>query len=141
MSEELLPLVITIYLQKTVETRMKSCDNHLVGKRKEAGHYSGLNENRHSKTHFDVCTSNNKNRIPHAAGLACPQLWLQPPKRFRLALPEFRHRPPSASHKTAAGSWKQIKPAGPPCKRQNQPRRRGRTFVWNLKQNAAKVGP
>jgi len=71
---------------------MKSADNWPVDKRKEAGHYSGLNENWRSKTfdaHYSLglhtlnCTfaSNNKERVTHLAGLACHQLWLQHPKQ------------------------------------------------------------
>jgi len=71
MSEELLPLVTPSYLQKTVETRMKSCDNHLVGKRKEAGHYSGL----YTLKFFGWGTTPNAKRITKPFFPACPQCW------------------------------------------------------------------
>jgi len=57
-------------------------------KRKEAGHYSGLNENRHSKIiltrtaveslHTVNChyASNNKKRIAYPGILACHQMWV-----------------------------------------------------------------
>jgi len=59
------------------------------GKRKEAGHYSGLNENRRSKSYFDAIAveslhtvnhngaSNNTNRIAYPRFLACHQMWVQ----------------------------------------------------------------
>ena len=63
----------------------------LLRQRKEAGHYSGLNENWRSKTFLVfpaayslhtvrcVCTVNNDVRITQPAGLACRQMWLQQP--------------------------------------------------------------
>jgi hypothetical protein len=45
------------------------------GKRKEAGHYSGLL--RTTLKFFAGCTPNNEIRITPPAVLACHQLWLQ----------------------------------------------------------------
>ena len=60
-----------------------------TGKKKEAGHYSGLNENRHSKSLLNAAAteslhtvncplaSNNESRISQPAVLACHQMWVQ----------------------------------------------------------------
>jgi len=60
-----------------------------VDKRNEAGHYSGLNENKRSKSFLTPQTvevlhtvnrhtaSNNDDRIPHPRILACHQMWVQ----------------------------------------------------------------
>ena len=76
--------------EETLEHPMKSADNWPVDNRKEAGHYSGLNENWRSKflAPSAACSlhtarrfqhRNNKNRIAGSPFLACHQLWLQRP--------------------------------------------------------------